>query len=274
MFGLENIAYVMKRIYDKHPNERFIGMYDFMGRTSYMIRDPKLIKQVTTTHFDHFVNHRFQFDDNADPLASRTLISLRDNKWRRMRATVSVAFTGNKMRLMHRLIVDCSINFIDVLKKHVASSETDGIYEASDLLRRYANDVIGTCAFGIKINSLVDPDNIFFRIGGEVSGGLHGLKFLGFVSVPWLMKLFNASIVSSKHVDFFRSIIMNNIQQRIENKIVRNDIIDLMMKARGGDLKEADEEMEREGSAKTAESQTKPDQSTETLEESRCRRVS
>lgn len=35
-------------------------------------------------------------------------------------------------------------------------------HEMKDLLTRYANDVIATCAFGVNVNSVEIPNNDFF----------------------------------------------------------------------------------------------------------------
>lgn len=42
-----------------------------------LIRDPELIKQITVKDFDHFVDHRSFASDDADPLWSKNLFSLK-----------------------------------------------------------------------------------------------------------------------------------------------------------------------------------------------------
>lgn len=39
--------------------------------------------------------------------------------------------------------------------------------DCKDLTCRYANDVIASCAFGIKVNSQFEVDNEFFMMGKE-----------------------------------------------------------------------------------------------------------
>lgn len=61
-----------------------------------------------------------------------------------------------------------------------------------DLITKYANDVIATSAFGIKINTLEEPDNIFYKMGQTVSnfsGFWISIKFFAFMTVPKLMKV-------------------------------------------------------------------------------------
>lgn len=128
----ESLAYDTKRLYDKFPNEHIIGVYNVFGMTNYMLRDPELIKQIAITNFDHFQNHCFQFSEEHDPMMGRALLVMRDEKWRRMRSTISPAFTGSKMRLMHSLIVETSKDFIASLGKNVDAGVNE--FDAKALL--------------------------------------------------------------------------------------------------------------------------------------------
>lgn len=86
---------------------------------------------------------------------------MKGDKWRHMRATLSPAFTGSKMRQMFELVSQCA----DGVAQHFLKVSADGPViqaEMKDLFSRYANDVIASCAFGIKIDSFADPTNDFF----------------------------------------------------------------------------------------------------------------
>lgn len=242
----ESLAYDVKRLYDKFPNEHIIGTYNVFGMTGYMLRDPDLIKQMTITNFDHFQNHVFAFSEEHDPMMGRSLLVMRDEKWRRMRSTISPAFTGSKMRLMHSLIVETSKSFITSLEKQVDAGAIE--FEAKSLLNRYTNDVIANCAFGIKINSMEDKNNDFYEYARKIAGfeGVKGLIFLGYIICPSVLSFFKVKLFDTDDTNFFRSVIMNNIEQRIKNKIVRNDMIDLLIKARDSNLKNEQEDEDGE----------------------------
>lgn len=68
------------------------------------VRDPELIKQLTIKDFDHFPDHFSIFDEEMDPLMANSLVMMKGQKWRDMRATLSPAFTGSKMRQMFVLV--------------------------------------------------------------------------------------------------------------------------------------------------------------------------
>jgi cytochrome P450 family 9 len=54
-----------------------------------------MIKQITVKEFDHFVNHALIIDENVDRLFGRSLLILRDQKWRDMRATLRLVSWGS-----------------------------------------------------------------------------------------------------------------------------------------------------------------------------------
>lgn len=157
VIGLEPAAISYRRLYERFAAQKFIGIYDLGGRPSYLLRDPDLIKQLLITDFNHFAHHRFTFE-NENNLFAHTLFGVCDSKWQQMRSTVSPVFTGERMRLMHELMVKQTEQFIVTLK------ETDKIakmFNSRDLFTRYANDIIAKTVFGIEMNSLRDIDNDF-----------------------------------------------------------------------------------------------------------------
>lgn len=134
---------------------RYFGMFQFKSPL-LVIRDPDLIKQLAVKDFDHFSNHRdFIFNEDVEPLMGKSLFMMRDQKWRDMRATLSPAFTGSKMRQMFRLIVECAEEATTMLLSEAEAKQSigDGKYvaELKDIFTRCMTDVIATAAFGIKV---------------------------------------------------------------------------------------------------------------------------
>lgn len=52
----------------------------------FIVRDPKLVKQLAVKDFDHFVDHRTFLDETNDKLLGRSLINLRGQTWKGERA--------------------------------------------------------------------------------------------------------------------------------------------------------------------------------------------
>lgn len=184
-----------------------------------------------------------EFDENIDPMIGRTLFIMRNERWRQMRKTMTPAFTGNKMRLMHKLMIETTKDFIACLRHDV--DETGKVVETKELYQRYTTDVIASCAFGIKVNAYREPESEFYRTALAITTvtGLQGLKlFASIVMSAKMRRFFQLKLISNKYAEFFRRIILENITQREQNSIVRNDMIDLLIKAKGGVQNEMDED--------------------------------
>lgn len=246
MLGRTIFVEELLRIYKKFPNDRFVGLYEIGGKPSVMIRDPELIKAISIKDFDSFVNHNFHLDADIDPLMSRVLITSNDQKWRDMRSILSPLFTGSKMRMMLSLMTDSIDDFTSAIRRDINRKNPKGgavEYNMLDVLSAVANDVIATCAFGIRTNALEEENNEFFAAGKSIAYAVQSFKVLATSAMPKLATFLKVKMIDKKVDEFFRDIVRNSIQQRKEHKIVRNDMIQLMLLAQQGDLdlKEKDE---------------------------------
>lgn len=171
-------------------------------------------------------------------------------KWRHMRSTLSPAFTSSKMKAMFVLITECADEFTDCIMKTSKKNENI-VLEMKDLFTRYASDVVGTCAFGIKCDSLGDRNNEFFTMGQKATdfSGIRGLKFVGYAVSPFLMKLFKIKLFAQDVSDFFRTLVKTTIETREKLGIVRPDMLNLLMEARKGKLSYEDTEKNNEDTA-------------------------
>lgn len=63
--------------------------------------------------------------------------------------------------------------------------------EMKDTFTRNGNDVIASTAFGLKVDSLKDDTNEFYRMGKEATdfAGFQYIKILLFTSFPKFMKV-------------------------------------------------------------------------------------
>lgn len=242
VLGLEPGAISYQRCYEAFPNEKFIGIYEVFGEPTYLIRDPDLVKKMAITDFDHFVNHKAVFEKDVDPMVDRSLFFIHGERWRQMRATMSPNFTGSRMRAMHELILRYTNDFVATLKD-LNDKNASQVYNTKALISKYANDIIATTAFGVEVNTLKDPENEFYKAGLDITNFslLASLKFMGCLQFPKLMKALNIRLISDKSTNFMRHVVTENIEQRKKHQIVRNDFIDLMMKAKDGNQSNAND---------------------------------
>uniref|UniRef100_A0A8D8BAU1 Probable cytochrome P450 9f2 n=1 Tax=Culex pipiens TaxID=7175 RepID=A0A8D8BAU1_CULPI len=248
----------IKMIYDKYEGVKVFGLFD-TTQAMFVLRDPELIKKVAVKDFDHFVDRRPVFGDNANQnsnvLFSKTLVGMTDQKWRDMRATLSPAFTGSKMRAMFDLMTEYTGQMIDIVR-----SEATGTgyvdQELKDFFTRIANDIIATCAFGLKVESVQDRDNEFYTMGKKMMNFnrlIILLRVFAFRFFPGIMGKLGVDIVDREQLQYFSKIIRDTVGTREAHGIVRPDMIQLLMQARKGTLKHQEETNESSAGFATVE---------------------
>ncbi|XP_074040293.1 cytochrome P450 9e2-like isoform X2 [Leptinotarsa decemlineata] len=225
-----------------------------MNAPVLVIRDPELMKLILVKNFDHFTDRRTYVPEDMDPLWAKNLFALKGSKWRNMRSTLSPAFTSSKMKRMFILIKDCAESLVEHFSKQ--NQEIISL-DMKDTCTRFCNDVIATTAFGVKVDSLADPNNEFFLMGMKATN-LNTLKktfqFLGYLLAPKVYRLFNLKFFDHDVSSFFRKLIDETVEAREKRGIVRPDMIHLLMEARSGIVKEEEISVEETGYASVQES--------------------
>lgn len=239
----------IRTIYNEFPGEKANALWDM--RSPYvLIRDVNLLKKMAVKDFDYFVDHRQFIDESMDAMLGNSLITMSGNKWREMRASLSPAFTGSKMRQMYQLVQEVtSGQFLRHLREGCEIDDGGVVeHDFKDLCAKYTNDLIAICAFGIEVDTLKDPDNEFYKTGRSVmdtkSNGIAKLLIIRFL--PRLAKALNLSIMNHGPREFFSRMVLDTMKYREENNIVRPDMINLLMDMKKGSLKH---DKEKDGSS-------------------------
>lgn len=235
-FGNKSFADAVNSFYKQFPDEAFFGIYE-LTHPVFIIRDPDLVKKITTQDFEYFLNHQGNFDIELDSLLARSLFFSHNQRWRDMRSILSASFTGNKMRMMFDLICECSNKFVNTLRSQ--SQQANGLEsESKDLFSRYTTNIIATCAFGLEIDALVDRDNEFFMSGKQITNfdGIQGVKLLLLDVIPKIMKFLRIHFLDVEICNYFRGVVNSTIAYREKNNVFRADMIQLLMQARKGTL--------------------------------------
>lgn len=224
-----HIFELVKQVYDQFPGAKYVGFYNY-GKTGVMIRDPELIKSIGVKHFDLFPNHLVFVDENADPIFGKSLFLLKDEKWRKVRQLLTPAFTTTKMRTMFELITKVSAKFSRYVADDLRDNKTE--FEMKELFARYTNDVIATCAFGIEVDSMENKNNDFYKTARVVTSfsGWMMTKMFFITYFPKLAKLCKIRVFDDK-LTYFKNVIKTTIEMRITQKIVRPDMLQLMIES-------------------------------------------
>ncbi|XP_014599468.1 PREDICTED: cytochrome P450 9e2-like [Polistes canadensis] len=228
-FRRKPVHLILADMYNKYSQTKYFGFYDFRSPI-IILRDPELINSIAIKNFDNFTDHT-SFVIEHEPLLAKNLFQLRGDNWREMRKMLSPTFTSSKMKMMFGLIQECADNFV----RHIANKSVNGwTTEMKDIFSNYTNDVVATTAFGIRIDSMKDPNNEFITLVKKVLNfdSILSLKLLLGRNFPWLFKLFRIKLFGDKVHNFFRKVIIDNIKTRQDNGINRPDMIQLMMESR------------------------------------------
>uniref|UniRef100_U5EY79 Putative cytochrome n=1 Tax=Corethrella appendiculata TaxID=1370023 RepID=U5EY79_9DIPT len=239
LVGLETMYDFFINAFNKFPDAKIFGMFE-ISTPVYVIKDPEVIKKIGVKDFDHFVDHR-QFlpktnYTETDAMFAESLVMMKGQKWRDMRATLSPAFTGSKMRLMFELISECAQNMTNHYVNEAKINSENQINEMKEIFSRYTNDVIASCAFGIKVDSFGEKENVFFMMSQRLSFKKFSmvLKFLLFRIFPGLLEKLKISFMDDELITYFKQIIRDTMNTREKQNIIRPDMINLLMQLKRG----------------------------------------
>lgn len=241
--GLEHQLETFDRAYRRRPDARYCGLYQ--SRTPFlMVRDPALVTRVMVKDFACFANRGLDFDPAVNLLA-RSLFFAAGPPWRTMRQKLSAGFTSGKLRGMHGQIRECADRLMRRLGERSAA-DPRGAVDVKGIVGDFTNDVIGACAFGLRLNTVGDDgraarvfrDNVKKLFGGDDGGGggvgrrLRSAARTLVTVFPGLASLLRVQAFSVDATDFFHAVFSDVIRHRTENGVRRADITQTLMDAR------------------------------------------
>ncbi|XP_053982863.1 probable cytochrome P450 6a14 [Hylaeus volcanicus] len=233
------VEYAM-RLYQKYKEEPMVGI--FVRRTpTLVINDAELVKDVLIKDFPMFANRGFLENKVADPL-DQHLFVMDASSWRPLRTQLSPVFTSGKLKGTFSLILDCARQLEEYLDYLVAKREP---VDVRDLAAKFATDVIGSCAFGIDMNSLSDAESEFRKMGKEVFAKdlTAVLRFRVKECIPKLFDLLGYVLPYNELTKFFIKITSDTLEYREKNNIVRPDFMNTLLELRRHPEKVSDIEL-------------------------------
>ncbi|EDW91091.1 cytochrome P450 6a8 [Drosophila yakuba] len=224
----KNFHEILQDHYNKFRESKapFVGFFFFQNPTAFVI-DLDLAKQILIKDFSNFSNKGIFYNEKDDPISAH-LFNLDGAQWRLLRNKLSSTFTSGKMKLMYPTVVSVANEFMAVMHEKVPKSP---VLEIRDLLARFTVDVIGTCAFGIKCNSLRDEKAEFLYFGKRaLVDKRHGTLLNGFMrSYPNLARKLGMVRTAPHIQQFYRRIVTETVAVREKEHIKRNDFMDMLI---------------------------------------------
>ncbi|KAF4524102.1 hypothetical protein B566_EDAN007685 [Ephemera danica] len=200
--------------------------------------------RVYNDHSDKLFVGFYRLSEERDPLQARNLFNMSGQKWKNMRAKLTPTFTSGRMKAMCPLVIECA----EVFEKHLESlADTNVDLDIKDLLARYTTDVIGKCAFGIKVDSINNPQDIFRVQGRKLfeSNVIQGLRLVLTASAPQVANILKITLLPKELDQFFRNLVRDVIETRKKNNNYKQkDFMQLLMeiKEKGRLLDEHEDE--------------------------------
>ncbi|XP_033326503.2 putative cytochrome P450 6a13 [Megalopta genalis] len=226
IFAKVCVAHVVEDLYRKYRNAPAVGLYN--GRSPVLVlHDPELIRTILIKDFTNFADRPQKPHARTEPL-SLNLFQLDSVRWRLLRPKLTPMFTSGKLKGMFGLMVECSENFDKYLDHVVMENEVVEVLEAT---AKYTTDVIGSCAFGINMNTMGQEDSEFREKGklifeGNIENAIR-LKLRLFL--PGFYDLLGFVFPDKRLAPFFTKIVTETMNYRRQNNVYRPDFIHLLM---------------------------------------------
>ena len=219
---------LVDKIYQLDPKAKYVGFYEFLTPI-IVLRDLDLIKTVTMKNVEQFPDHRPQINRKVDPMLGGTLFMLNGDQWKDHRSMLSPTFTSSKIKTMFKLMSECATRFAEHLSN---LPDEQHEMEVKDLLTKYTNDVIASCVYNAAVDSIKEPNNVFYvygRICTSVATFKKSLMLVIHRNAPWLAELLQLKFVDS-HIDkFFYDQVRETVETRQRTGAHRSDILQLFM---------------------------------------------
>lgn len=217
---------------------RIFGFYSLFGTYTLVLSDPSLIKQVTVKDFNHFVNRDPGDQNDTDKLLSKSILELRDQRWRDMRLSLSPIFTGSKLKLMFGLLTDCVNDFVSFYEEKALRTNGEVVIETHDVFARVTASSIATTTLGLQGDCVRNEKSIIYEIADAIEKDFtNPTTALLINTFPSMFKLLGKQIFRKSVHDFFETNVLQEIRRRRDLNIQRSDIIQLLMQAQDGKLK-------------------------------------
>ena len=185
------------------------------GSYTLVISDPTLIKQILVKDFDYFINRDPGDENETDKLLSKSVLELRDEKWKEMRTTLSPVFTSSKLKLMYNLLLDCATDFISFYEDKALKANGQVVIETHDVFARITADGIATTALGFKGDCVRNQKSKIYEIADAIEKDFTNPTTAILVNtVPGLFKLFGKQILRNSVHEFFETNVLAEIQRR------------------------------------------------------------
>lgn len=192
--------------------------------------------------FEHFVNRDPIDQNDTDRLLSKSVLMLRDQKWKEMRSTLSPVYTSAKLKLMFGLLLETISDFVSFYEQKALNGQGQVVIETHDVFARVTADGIATTTLGFKGDCVRNEKSKIYEIADAAEADFtNSTTLLLANTIPGLFKLFGKQIFRKSVHEFFETNVLGEIQRRRKHNIQRPDVIQLLIQAQDFKVEAADQ---------------------------------
>ncbi|CAI6365988.1 unnamed protein product [Macrosiphum euphorbiae] len=229
MMRLELPIDMSERMYYRFSDVKLFGFY-MMREPILFVRDPELIHTILVKDFSYFTDHGLDLDPSMSVLGNSLFFS-KGQKWRTMRQKLTPGFTSGKLKDTYCQINECSDEMVSGIVETLGKTDRIDVKTATT---GFSTDVIGTCAFGLKLDAIKNDDSDFrryIRRMFQVTTKQLIVQVL-MMFCPRVIKLLKIQMLPVEATDFFYKLFRDVFEYREEHNVVRNDLTQTLMQAR------------------------------------------
>uniref|UniRef100_A0A8C1WFD6 Cytochrome P450 3A n=1 Tax=Cyprinus carpio TaxID=7962 RepID=A0A8C1WFD6_CYPCA len=201
------------------------GIYD--GRLPIlMVTDLEMIKVIMVKEcYSNFINRRVSL---AGPFADG-IIMVQDERWKRMRSTLSPYFTSGRLKEIFPIAVTHADRFI----KNMQKKDHEQPVKVKEVVGPYSLDVVTSSSFSVDIDSINKADDPFVtNVKKFIQFNMFNplfLLILLFPSIAIILKKMGVTLFSKSAMDFFYSAVKKIKDEHNKESDGRVDFLQLML---------------------------------------------
>ncbi|XP_046593944.1 uncharacterized protein LOC107216955 [Neodiprion lecontei] len=230
LFRLSVFEYLAE-IYKWGQGLPYVGFYIF-DKPALVLRDPEVIKSVLLKDFQNLPN-RYGTASSKDFVGNNNLFLIKNPDWKNLRYKLTSVFSSGKMKAMFPL-VNAVGDDLATYFEHLNLEGEGQVLELKEICAKYTTDVIGTCVYGLQVNSLANPNAEFRKYGRRMFDFTwkRGAEMMAIFFIPGITNFFGSTLFEGESSNFMKKVFWETLTTRMRTGLKRNDLIDLLIELR------------------------------------------